>query len=372
MNYNISKENESPQYMQLYELLVQDIVSGVYEYGSKLPSKRVIAEETGVSVITVNHALSLLNDEGYIESRERSGNFVSFKMDDFLYQTEEKKYREVETVPHASLDVKQPANSEFPYSVLAKTMRKVILDYGESILVKPENKGNVALRQEICAYLRRSRGITVSLNQVVLGAGAEYLYGLIAQLFPQKQTFALENPSYGKIQKVYESQGKSCVFLPMYEDGISKKDLIDADPDVLHVTPFNSFPSGVSISASKKQSYLDWAKSNNRIIVEDNYDSELTVSSKPEDTLFSMDDSSRVIYINTFSRTIAPSIRMGYMLLPKDLVPAFEEKLGFYSCTVPLFEQYVLLELLRGGEYERHINRVRRKRRSFIADAKML
>lgn len=372
MNYNLSKENEKPQYMQLYEMLVQDIVSGVYEYGSKLLSKRVIAEETGVSVITVNHALSLLNDEGYIESRERSGNFVSFKKDDFLYRTEETDYKEYEMSTPVSLDKNLSVTSEFPYSVLAKTMRKVILDYGESILVKPENKGNVALRQEICAYLRRSRGITVALNQVVLGAGAEYLYGLIAQLFPDARAFALEGPSYAKIQKVYEAQGKNCLFLPMYEDGIRKKDLMNTNADVLHVTPFNSFPSGVSISASKKQFYLEWARTNNKIIVEDNYDSELTVSSKPEDTLFSMDDSSRVIYINTFSRTIAPSIRMGYMLLPKDLVAVFEEKLGFYSCTVPLFEQYVLLELLKSGEYERHINRIRRKRRSFIADAKML
>ena len=133
---------------------------------------------------------------------------------------------------------------------------------------------------------------------------------------------------------------------------------------MLHVTPFHSYPSGITIGISQKREYLYWAAQRDSVIVEDNYDSELTVSSKPEDSLFSLTKEGSVIYMNTFSKTIAPSVRIGYMVLPEKLVDAFEEKLGFYSCPVPLFEQYVLAELLKSGDYERHINRVRRKRRA--------
>ena len=132
---------------------------------------------------------------------------------------------------------------------------------------------------------------------------------------------------------------------------------------MLHITPFNSFPSGITASVSKRREYLRWADQRQAFIIEDNYDSELTVSRKNEDTVFSMAENGQVIYLNTFSRTVAPAIRVGYMVLPERLLGEFEKKLGFYSCTVPVFEQYVLTELLNGGDFERHINRVRRARR---------
>lgn len=366
MNYCFDSESQLPQYMQLYNMFVRDIVNGSYEWGCKLPSKRTIAAETGASVITVQHALALLSDEGYIASRERSGYFVIYKEADFMGRAAEAARYEGEAFAEPSVAQTAIGDGnyiEFPYSVMAKTMRKVLLDYGESILVKSPSKGSVLLRKEICAYLGRSRGLSVLPEEVVLGAGAEYLYGLVAQLLSSRGDFALEDPSYEKIHKVYEAMGITCHKLPLYSDGIASSDLNSTNARVLHVTPFNSFPSGVSISISKKRSYLEWAQSCDGIIIEDNYDSELTVSMKPEDSLFSLDDSSRVIYINTFTKTIAPSIRIGYMVLPKHLLAEFEEKLGFYSCTVPVFEQYVLLELLKSGDYERHINRVRRKRR---------
>ncbi|MCR5735350.1 MAG: PLP-dependent aminotransferase family protein, partial [Lachnospiraceae bacterium] len=193
--------------------------------------------------------------------------------------------------------------------------------------------------------------------------GAEYLYGLIAQFFGPDHTAAIEDPSYEKIRKVYESVGMPVELLKMTPSGIASKDLKQTKAAILHVTPFNSYPSGVTVGISKKIEYLKWAGDNNGIVIEDNYDSELTVSKKPEEPLFSMDPEGRVIYINTFSRTLAPSMRIGYMILPGRLSSEFEKKLGFYSCTVPVLDQYVLCELLKSGEYERHINRIRRKRR---------
>ncbi len=357
MNYVIDKNDKAPAYIQLYRYLAKDITSAVYPYGSKLPSKRTIAEDTGVSVITAEHAIMLLMEEGYVQSRERSGVYVIYRDEDFLHET-------IKEMP-ATIETERPMHvtGEFPFSVLAKTMRKVLSDYGEEILVKSPNHGCMQLRSEICHYLAKSRGIFIEPSQVIIGSGAEYLYGLIAQLFGAGSVIAIENPSYKKIREVYKAMGVHCEMLTMKQDGIASDELKRTQAKVLHVTPFNSFPSGVTAGISKKMEYLRWAGKHSRILIEDNYDSELTISRKMEESLFSMDPEVNVIYLNTFSRTLAPSMRIGYMILPISLLDAFTQKLGFYSCTVPIFDQYVLAELLKNGDFERHLNRVRRKRR---------
>ncbi len=362
MNYHIDPRSSLPAYMQLYKSLVQDIISEVYPYGSRLPSKRTIAEETGVSVITVEHALALLSEEGYIETRQRSGCFVIYHKSDFHAAPVSQSGTFPEIRP------KYSSAGDFPFSVFARTMRKVLANYGNRIFIKSPNSGCDELRTEICSYLARNRGIFVKPSQIIVGSGAEYLYGLIAQLFRNRSKFALEQPSYDKIRKVYEAMGIQCDMLSLAHDGISSKELDRTDATILHVTPFNSFPSGVTASISKKHEYLRWAKQRDGFIIEDNYDSELTVSKKPEDSLFSITSDSNVVYVNTFSKTIAPSMRIGYMILPEKLLEDFRRRLGFYSCTVPVFEQLVLAELLRNGDFERHINRVRRKKRKALND----
>ncbi|MCR4585458.1 MAG: PLP-dependent aminotransferase family protein [Lachnospiraceae bacterium] len=357
MNIRINKKNKEPAYLQLYRAFVKDITEGVYPYGSRLPSKRIIAEETAVSVITAEHALTLLMEEGYVETRERSGVFVIYRAEDFLSGSNTSD----EMLP--SVKVHQHKNGEFPFSLIAKTMRKVLLDYGDRILVKSPNHGCPELRNEISRYLGRSRGLKIRPSQVIVGSGAEYLYGLIVQLLGTKNTYALEKPSYNKIREVYEAMGAKCEMLTMTADGISSKELKKTKAKVLHVTPFNSYPTGVTAGISKKKEYLSWAGKNNAVIIEDNYDSELTVSRKLEDSLYSLRDGVDVIYLNTFSRTVAPSMRIGYMILPQSLEELFNKKLGFYSCPVPIFDQYVLAELIKNGDFERHLNRVRRKRR---------
>ena len=360
MNYKIDRNSEKTAYIQLYNEIARDIVNGIYPCNTKLPSKRLIAAETGLSVITVQHALDLLAEEGYIEPRLRSGNFVIFRHSDFLSDTpgiagDEKEHENTS---------RPPVEGSISYSLLSKTMRKVLLDHADEVLVKSPNHGLPALRAEICSYLARSRGLTVEPAQIIIGSGAEYLYGLVAQLFKDKGVIAVEDPSYDKIKKVYGSMGLTVRKLPLTPKGIAASSLRDTDAVVLHVTPFNSFPSGITVGISGKLEYLRWAVERNGVIVEDNYDSELTVSAKPEDTLFSLSGGSRVIYLNTFSKTVTPSLRMGYMVLPHDIIDEFNEKLGFYSCTVPVFEQLVVTELLKSGNYERHINRIRREKRN--------
>ncbi len=358
MKYRIeSSDNKKPAYIQLYLQIRNDIVSGNYSYGAKLPSKRILSEESGVSVITVEHAYSILCDEGYVESRQRSGYFVIYREKDFISLVDNEQIIHQRNINKSDA---QEMQTVLPYSVLAKTMRRVILDYGEAILVKSPNHGCRELRNVISHYLARSNGIIARPEQIIIGSGAEYLYGLAVQLLGTDRLYAIENPSYEKIKQVYSALGVKYEMLKMGKDGIISGELQHSEATVLHVTPFNSFPSNVTADVSKRNEYIKWAQGRNGYIIEDNYGSELTLSTKAEDTVFSMTSAGNVIYINTFSKTIAPSIRVGYMVLPENLLEDFEQKLGFYSCTVPVFEQYVIAELIENGDFERHINRVRR------------
>ncbi len=365
MKYRIEKAVSRPAYWQLYEQLRADITAGVYPFGSRLPSKRLLAEELGISVITVEHAYALLCDEGYAESRQRSGYFVSFRAGDWFSAPE----AEPDAAPApVALPVSGANGGTFPFSVLAKTMRRVLNDYGDAILVKSENRGCLSLRQALSHYLARSRGIHAAPEQIIIGSGAEHLYGLIVELLGRHLVYAAESPSYEKIEQVYRAQGVVCEMLPLGRHGIRSEALAATNASVLHITPYRSFPTGVTATASKKREYLQWASAAGRYLVEDDFESEFTLSKKPEETLFALSGRNRVLYVNTVSQTLSPAFRIGYLVLPPALVPVFEERVGFYSCTVPTFEQYVLEQLLRSGEFERHINRVRRRKRQAQAE----
>ena len=343
-------------YIKLYEKIREEITCGAYKYGDKLPSKRVLADETGTSVITVQHTYDILADEGYIEARERRGYFVIFNDKDTF------------PVPHRQPADRLPHTStvleDFPFSVFSKTVRRVLSNYGEVLLEKSAPFGIFELKKAVSNYLARSRDIYTTPENILIGAGAEYFYSLLVQVLGRDTLFALENPSYEKIRKVYETNGAKCDMLKMGNDGILSDELDRTFAKVLHITPFNSFPSGITATASKRREYIRWATENNAIIIEDDFDSEFSGLTKREDTVFSLAGSGNVIYMNTFSKTIAPSIRMGYMVIPDSLMPIFTEKAGVYSCTVSALEQLVVAEFISSGDFERHVNRTRRKRRS--------
>ncbi len=355
MKYTIDKQ-KGKAYLQIYEQIKTDIVNGVYQYNTKLPSKRLLAEETSVSVITVEHAYSLLYEEGYIDTRERSGYFVCYNPDStFASPTTPSSF-----IPRTSTT---EHSGDFPFSLYAKTIRKVLSNYGEDIFNQSDGSGSIELKTAIQDYLRRSRGISVKVEQIVIGAGSEYLYGLIVQMLGKNRIYALEDPSYPKIAKVYRANGVKTLFLPLHTDGISSVHLNKTPATVLHITPYRSYPSRITASASKKREYIRWAKSHNHIIVEDDFESEFTLLKKAEETVFSLSGGSNVIYVNTFTKTISPAVRAAYMLLPENMVDTFEKTVGFYSCSVPYFNQLILAEFINSGDFERHINRVRRKAR---------
>lgn len=362
MRYVIDK-NERPVYLQLYKRIRDDIISGVYPYGGKLPSERTLSEETGVSTVTIEHAYWLLCDEGYAQSRERSGYYVIFRrLDGFAAAGE--RY---ETVPSASAAVAPPDYPVFPVSVMCRTMRKVLTNRYDAILEKTQGTGCEELRIAIRDYLARNRGIYTDADRIVVGSGAEYLYGLIITMLGKDTVYAVESPSYEKIEKIYRSAGAKYETLPLSRDGIETRALFASHADVLHTTPYRSYPSGITASASKRHEYIRWSdEKEGRFIIESDYGSEFAVAAQPMETLFALADRDNVIYLNTFARTISPSIRVGYMVLPQRLVATFAETVGFYSCSVPTFEQYVIAELLAGGDFERHVNRVRRNMRKAI------
>ena len=357
MKYVIDK-NRRPVYLQIYEQIKCDIVNGSYKYNSKLPSKRLLADETDTSTVTVEHAYALLCDEGYVESRERSGYFVIFRMSDGFALAVSPMRKSTPRENTISSD-----GSEFPLSVLGKAMRRVITDRGDMLLEKSPNRGCLELRSAISEYLARNRGIVASPEQIVIGAGSEYLYGLIVALLGRGKTYAIETPSYNKIEQVYSAEDIKYESLALTDCGIDSTALSNTSATVLHTTPYRSFPSGVTATASKLHEYVRWSEAGEKYIIEDDFESEFSLSRKPAETLFSLSQRGNVIYLNTFSKTISPSLRIGYMVLPERLLEEFDKRLGFYSCTVPTFMQQVLAELINRGDFERHINRVRRKKR---------
>jgi GntR family transcriptional regulator/MocR family aminotransferase len=353
MKYIIDKNNR-PVYLQIYKQIRQDIIDGIYPFDTKLPSMRLLCEELSVSIVTIEHAYALLCDEGYIESRERSGFYVIFqKNKGFAVSADIHTY-------HVASAHGYHTYPDFPSSVLCKTMRKVLSDYVDVLREKSPNAGCFELREAIKKYLIRNRGMNVENEQIIIGSGAEYLYGLIITMLGREHIYGIETPSYQKIEQIYAASEVSYELLPLSYDGIDSIALSNTKASVIHTTPYRSFPSGITSSANKRHEYISWSSKNGRIIIEDDFESEFSISSKPVDTLFSLSDYDNVIYMNTFSKTISPALRIGYMVLPKHLVEVFEKKLGFYSCTVPTFEQFVIAELINSGDFERHINRVRR------------
>lgn len=354
------QEKKIPAYLTLYRSLRTKIEAGDYSFGERLPSRRDLSAREGVSPITVIHAYEILADEGFVEPRERSGYFVAYR--GTAAPEGEKTLSFPFLPPRGSLS--ENGGEIFPYPVIARTARAVFGKYGESLMRRSENIGEPILRRAIAEYLARSRGLSVSPDSILIGAGAESLYVSCIRLLGHDRIYGAEYPAYETIFRVYEMEGMDCRRLPLGNDGILSSALSATDAGVLHLTPCRSFPTGVTASASKRREYLNWLADGDRFLIEDDFESEFSSSGKPEDTLFSLDTRGRVIYINTFSKTLSPGIRLAYALLPDALMRRYREQFGFLACPVPTFEQILVAELLMRGDFERHIGRCRRARRT--------
>lgn len=368
------------KYALIYENLRANITDGTIKYGEKLPSKRAAADSFDASVITVEHAYELLESEGYIESRPRRGYFARYVADgilaekesDFPFPEEFAIENQTDGNDASAKDTNakdanaKDANAKkerFPFGVYASAVRAVLNDLGDKITEKTNGSGAPALKSAIKNYLKTSRDVHADENRIIIGAGAEYLYGVIAKLFGAGETFAIETPSYGIIEKIYSLNGVKTEKLRLGTDGVLSEDLAACRTKVIHVTPYRSFPTGVTASASKRAEYLRAAKKIGAYIVEDDYESEFSLSAKLTETLFKNTPDDNVIYINTFSKSVFPSLRLAYMILPEKLAAKYYEKFGDFSCPVPTLEQYVAAKIISDGSFARHVNRVRRTRK---------
>lgn len=368
LTYELKKAPGIPLYEALYRCIRQDILSGALRPDEKLPSKRALATHLEVSKITVEAAYNQLLAEGYIRSQEKVGYFVEALQ---LPNVHAPLKQAQEQAPDQLIDLTGDSPSHFPFSVWSSLQREVMLDLGEGLLLPLHNQGLPQLRNAIARHLHQFRGMQVDPDNILIGAGTDFLYNLLVQLLGREKRYGVEEPGYSKIQKVYEAAGAACTLLTLDEQGVDPEEL--EDTQVVHISPSHHFPSGIVMPLSRRKELLAWAGAgSDRWIIEDDYDSEFRFNAHPLPAMCSLDGGDRVIYMNTFSKTLAPSIRISYMILPHSLMAAFRKRLGFYSCTVPSFEQYTLERFLSRGYFEKHINRMRkfyRSMRNRIVDA---
>ena len=364
LTYTLDKGAGVSLYEQLYRCVKEDILSGRLAAGEKLPSKRALAAHLEISVITVKNAYEQLMAEGYLSGVEKRGYFVSSVLppvtaappapQETAAEPEERQWF-LDLVTN-SIDAE-----DFPFTVWARLMRQTILERGTGLLHSTPPQGAWALRRAIAAHLRQFRGMDAGAEQIIVGAGTEVLYTLLVQLFGRERIYGVEDPGYGKIARIYRSNGAAVAAIPLDDAGLSAEELRRSGADVVHISPSHHYPTGRVMPITRRQELLHWAQERpERIILEDDYDSEFRFVGRPIPTLFSIDGGEQVVYLNTFSKTIAPSIRISFMVLPRRLLADFRQKLGFYACTVSAFEQYTLAQFLAGGWYEKHLSRMRK------------
>lgn len=356
LTYELKKRPGLPLYESLYRCIREDILSGKLTPDQKLPSKRALCANLQVSKITVEGAYNQLLDQGYIRSQEKVGYFV----EDIHRQAARPVIEALPKQPKDTLiDLTGNGSVRFPFSVWSKLQREVMLDLGEKLLLPLDNQGLPELRAAIARHLAQFRGMVVDPQNILIGAGTDFLYNLLIQLLGRDKRYGVEEPGYGKIRKIYAAGGATCLEIPLDDQGVNPENLNDTQ--VLHISPSHHYPTGLVTSLSRRQTLLNWAKEKaDRYIIEDDYDSEFRFAAHPLPSMQSLDRAGKVIYMNTFSKTLAPSIRISYMILPEALMHQFRERLSFYGCTVPSFEQHTLARFLDKGHFEKHINRMRK------------
>ena len=363
LTYNFENV-EGPIYEYIYRCIKEDIVRGRLASGEKLPSKRTFAGNNGISTITVQNAYDQLIGEGYIYAIPKKGYYVA----------DMEGISKVKIPQAVTLNIRLPEEEEvlfdfsgnktetdsFPFSIWAKIIRETISMREKELLDVSFCGGVNELREAIAGHLASFRGMVVDPDQIIVGAGTEYLYSLLIKLLGKDKIYCIENPGYLKLKKIYESNDATCRYAGMDDNGIVIDELRKADAQIAHISPNHHFPTGITMPINRRYELLAWANEDgSRYIIEDDYDSEFRLNGKPIPTLQSIDASGKVIYMNTFSKSLTSTIRISYMVLPERLANKFYANLSFYSCTVSTFEQYSLAEFISRGYFEKHINRMR-------------
>jgi len=408
LTYAIEERGNKPVYIYLYECIKRDIMAGILLSGEKLPSKRSLASHLGIAVITVENAYAQLETEGYIIGIEKKGYFVAEDIEELVEgysiisnnsqngienkdaknceennrkineekngkineekngkineEKNEETTGEKSTEPQllADFSVNRMQVDSFPFDSWAKLMRRSMLDHESSFLQAPNGRGVFELRKAIAEYLYTSKGMHVSPERIIIGPGTEYLHHILIQLVGRSNMVAVEDPGYKKVGRIYETNGVRVLHIPVDEKGMIIDRLRNNNVKLVHISPSHHFPTGSVMPAHRRGRLLNWAREQRAYVIEDDYDSEFRFEGRPLSTLYAM-DSNYVIYMNTFTKILAPSIRIAYMILPDSLYEKYCEKLYFYSSTVSVFEQFTLAAFIDEGYYARHIRRARNR-----------
>lgn len=403
LTYELDAKNSRSLYEQLYQAIRSDIELARLDAGSKLPSKRTLAQHLGISVITVESAYRQLAAEGYIEAKERRGYFVnelpSVQAHDISAGSEQIEHqlnakaatKQIDPVLASASSIQATplladfsgndrSGDQFPFHIWAKTVRRTLSEASKGLLLRTahDNRGSEELRTAIAGHLVHFRGLEASPEQIIIGAGAQDLYGVLVQLLGRERTFAVEDPGYPALRTHYELSGAHVVGIPVDESGLDVATLRASEASIAHCSPAHQFPTGSVMSAVRRHELLDWACETSeqnafrsaerpgvkdrplkRYIIEDDYDSEFRMRGRPIPPLFMQDAQGSVIYMNTFTRSLGSVFRIAYMVLPPQLLTTFNERFTARACMVGALEQLELARFITSGDYERHVNRQR-------------
>jgi len=360
----LDAKSKVPLYEQIYNYIKRDIQGGQLRAGERLPSSRSLASSLEVSRSTVDLAYEQLISEGYIETVSRKGCYVC--RIEGLYRLDAGAYRETKAEKEKScawdFDL-TPGGidlASFPYGIWRKITRSVLLDAETELFQLGDPKGEPKLRESISRYLYQARGVCCHPDQIILGAGNDYLLMLLAALLGTDHRVAMESPTYKHAYRVFEGMGFSLTTVSMDAQGMCVPELSASGADIAYVMPSHQYPLGIVMPIQRRMELLKWAaQKEERYLIEDDYDSEFRYKGKPIPALLGADQQGRVIYLGTFSKSIAPAIRISYLVLPERLLARCEEKAGHFSSTVSRIDQRVLSLFLDEGHFERHLNRMR-------------
>lgn len=348
----LDPHSRTPLCEQLYAALREEIASGALAPGARMPSKRQLAEHLSVSTATVEAAYGRLTSEGYCESRPRSGMFVAR----VLAQPQQPAQAEK---PPVCWDFSTGAADarHFPYATWARLMREVLSEQNTQLLLSGDPQGSPHLRREVAGMLRRLRGIEAPPECIVMGAGTEVLVTALVSLMGRERLFAVEDPGYSRVRRILVASGARIAPTPLCEGAIDVRALYTGGAGAAYVTPSHQFPTGAEMSAGARAALLRWARETGGYILEDDYDSEFRFSGTSVAALRAMEPSGQVVYMNTFARTLAPGLRLSFMVLPGALAERY--RMMHAACSVPGFEQETLRKFIEEGHLERHIARMR-------------
>lgn len=376
MTFQLRADGHSRLYEQIYQHIKGEIKEGKLLAGEKLPSARSLAEYLQVARSTVDYAYGQLLSEGYIESKPCRGYFVC-PMEDLLQLDEdlsglsaEPSGPAAERTAEAEQSAQEPRidfspydidMTGFPFSVWKKITKNILTYANSELFAKGEAQGDLMLRQTICRYLHSSRGVDCRPDQIIIGAGNDYLLLLLEKILGPNRRIAMENPTYKRSYRIFRSFGYRIFTVDMDEWGMRADRLAQTQADIAYVMPSHQFPTGTVMPIGRRMELLKWADgAQGRYLIEDDYDSEFRFRGKPIPALQASDRHGRVIYIGTFSKAIAPAIRVSFMVLPDKLLERYYRDCSFYSCTVSRIDQSILNEFIGEGYFERHLNRMRK------------